>query len=180
MRRDQIAKLGVVLVMVAGLSACSNRDITLHELRINQDGPEEFSIVPVKPLEVPDNLSQLPAPTPGGANRTDQTPEADAVAALGGDGSRVAPRSDGVSRTDGSLVNHASRYGVQSNIRQTLAAEDLEFRKRKSLFTWSIQRKDQYYDAYRRMAIDPYYILRVYRNAGVRTPAASPPGYDGD
>lgn len=174
----QTAKFGIALAVLVALAACGNRDITLHELRINDDGPEEFSIVPPKPLEMPDTLSQLPAPTPGGKNRTDQTPEADAVAALGGDGNRVEPRSKGVSRNDGSLVNHASRFGRQGNIRQSLAAEDLEFRKRKSLFTWSIQRKDNYYDAYRRQAIDPYYVLRIWRKAGVRTPAASPPGYD--
>lgn len=172
------AKLGLVLACLAGLTACGNRDITLHELRINDDGPEEFSIVPPKPLEMPETLSQLPAPTPGGKNRTDQTPEADAVAALGGDGNRVEPRSNGVSRRDGTLVTHATRFGVQADIRQTLAAEDLAFRKRKSLFTWSIQRKDEYYDAYRRQAIDPYYVLRIWRKAGVRTPAVSPPGYD--
>lgn len=178
MRREQIVKFAGVVAVVAGLSACSDRDITLHELRLNDDGPEEFSIVPAKPLETPENTTELPIPTPGGKNRTDLTPEADAVAALGGDSTRVEPRSGGVSRGDGALVNHASRYGRQGDIRQTLADEDLEFRKRQSLFTWSIQRKDEYYDAYRRMAIDPYYILRLFRKAGVRTPSASPPGYE--
>lgn len=171
----QIAKLGVALMLAAGLSACGkNRDITLHELRIGGDGPEEFGIVPSKPLQTPENYSQLPVPTRGGSNRADLTPEADAVAALGGDGNRVAVRSTGVSRGDGALVNYASRRGVSPAIRQTLAAEDLEFRKRKSLFSWSIKREDKYYDAYRSMAIDPYYVLRLYRKAGARTPAATP------
>jgi hypothetical protein len=175
----QVAKLGVVLALAAGLSACGkNRDIQLHELNTSQDGPEEFGILPVKALETPEDISQLPAPTPGGRNRTDQTPVADAVAALGGNPNRVEPRGEGVSRSDGSLVNYASRKGVTPGIRQKLAAEDLEFRKRQSLFTWSIKKEDKYYDAYRKMAIDPYYVLRLYRNAGARTPAALPPGVE--
>ncbi|WP_336623641.1 DUF3035 domain-containing protein [Marinovum sp. 1_MG-2023] len=173
---NPIAKLSVLLALMVGLAACGNRDIGLHELRVRGDGPEEFAIVPAKPLETPESFAALPTPTPGGNNRTDLTPEADAVAALGGDGNRATPRGAGVGAGDGALVTYASRQGVNTGIRAQLAAEDLEFRKRASLFTWQIMREDQYYDAYRRQAIDPYLVLRAYRRAGARTPSAVPPG----
>lgn len=169
------AKRGLLLALALGLAGCGERDITLHELQVRSDGPEEFAIVPVKPLQSPESLSALPVPTPGGANRTDPTPEADAVAALGGDGSRVAARGTGAPASDGALLSHAARNGVQPDIRARLAAEDLEFRKRASLFTWQVVREDKYYDAYRRWAIDPYDVLRRARLAGLRTPAADPP-----
>lgn len=174
------AKLNVLLALALGLAACGERDITLHELRVRGDGPEEFAIVPPKPLQTPKSLSALPVPTPGGANRTDPTPEADAVAVLGGDASRVAPRGSGAPASDGALVSYAARNGVQPGIRARLAAEDLEFRKRASLFTWQLMREDKYYDAYETFAIDPYEVLRRFRLSGVRTPAADPPGENND
>ncbi|MEQ8342176.1 MAG: DUF3035 domain-containing protein [Marinovum algicola] len=169
-----IAKRCVLLALALGLAACGERDITLHELRVRGDGPEEFAIVPPKPLQTPESFDALPPPTPGAANRTDPTPEADAVAALGGDGARVAPRAAGAAAGDGALVSYAARNGVQPGIRAQLAAEDLEFRKRASRFTWQLMREDKYYDAYERFAIDPYEVLRLFRRAGVRTPAADP------
>ena len=53
---------------VLALGACesSGKLMTLA----SDDGPEEFAIVPSKPLELPPDLAQLPAPTPGGANIT--------------------------------------------------------------------------------------------------------------
>ncbi|MGY3438611.1 MULTISPECIES: DUF3035 domain-containing protein [unclassified Marinovum] len=170
------AKLVVLLVVALGLAACGERDITLHELGAGSDGPEEFAIVPPKPLQEPESFTALPPPTPGGKNRTDQTPEADAVAALGGDRTRVEPQGTGVGAGDGTLVTYASRNGVNGEIRTQLAQEDREFRRRASIFSWQIMREDRYYDAYRRMAIDPYAMLRLFRRAGVRTPAADPPG----
>ncbi|MEC3862872.1 DUF3035 domain-containing protein [Mesobacterium sp. TK19101] len=164
----------VILLAILGLAACGGRerDITLHDLRSNSRSPEEFSILPAKPLEAPESYAALPAPTPGGANRTDQTPIADAVAALGGKPSRL--QAEGYPATDRALVARASRYGLQGTIRQQLAAEDLEFRKRKSLFTWSVVPRDDYYRAYRRETLDPYDALNRYRRAGARTPSAPP------
>ena len=36
----------------------------------SDDGPEEFAIVPTRPLELPTDLAQLPAPTPLARPRT--------------------------------------------------------------------------------------------------------------
>ena len=166
----------VILLGLFALAACSGRerDITLRDLRTNQRSPEEFSILPVKPLQTPESLTELPAPTPGGSNRTDQTPQADAVAALGGNPARLA--ETGIPGADGALVAQAGRYGVDPAVRSDLAAQDLEFRKRRSLFTWSIVPQDDYERAYRREALDPYSELDRFRRAGVPTPAAPPPG----
>jgi hypothetical protein len=68
------------------LAACGNgkAEPELMNLRSGQ-GPDEFAIVPPKPLEMPESLADLPEPTPGGfQNRTDQNPEDDAAMALGG------------------------------------------------------------------------------------------------
>jgi hypothetical protein len=91
----QAAKGRAVIAIAAmvTLAACAgDRDPQLMNLRSGQ-GPDEFAIVPPKPLELPENLAELPEPTPGGFNRTDQNPEADAVIALGGTPARpVASR----------------------------------------------------------------------------------------
>jgi hypothetical protein len=73
------------------------------------DRPDEFAIVPNKPLETPEDMAALPEPTPGGANRADQTPLQDAVAALGGNPARGR---GGVPATDGAIVAHATRLGA--------------------------------------------------------------------
>lgn len=165
----------LAIVAMAGLSACGlvRDDRPLHDLRTNSSEPEEFAIVPNKPLLDPESYNQLPAPTPGGANRTDQTPKADAVAALGGNPARLAP-GQGVPAGDVALVNRASRFGRDPNVRGELAAADAEFRRGKSIFNWKIVPEDRYNRAYRRQALDPYDWLRLYRRAGARTPTAPP------
>lgn len=164
----------VVILGLLGLTACGGyeRDIRLHDLRTNRGTPEEFSILPVKPLGQPENYAELPTPTPGSANLTDPTPKQDAVAALGGNPARLSP--NGAPRSDGALIAQAGRFGVQGDIRGTLAEEDLAFRKRKSLFTWKLVPEDEYKRAYRRQSLDPYAVQDRYRNAGARTPASPP------
>ena len=79
----------IIILALVALTACGSRQdvsdqtTSLRELRNPTGTPEEFSIVPAKPLQAPENFTELPQPTPGGTNRTDQTPLKDAVAALG-------------------------------------------------------------------------------------------------
>ncbi|MEM1131278.1 MAG: DUF3035 domain-containing protein [Pseudomonadota bacterium] len=164
-----IAAIGIAFL----LSACGERDIGLKLLRNAGSGPEEFGIVPNRPLEMPEDLFALPTPTPGAANRTDLTPISDAVAALGGDPARTQ-RQGSVPASDGAIVNYASRFGRDPDIRPQLAAEDLEFRQRKSRFTFKVVPEDEYNDAYRRFRINPYNELERFRRAGIQTPAAPP------
>jgi len=155
------------------LSACGGGTGEPNLLNISQprsEGPDEFSVLPTKPLEMPQDMASLPNPTPGGSNRTDPTPEADAAAALGGNAAVLARRS-----TDGALVAYAGRYGVDPNIRPSLAAADLEFRRQNDgrllerLFNVNV-----YFRAYESMELDQYRELLRLRRAGIRTSAAPP------
>ncbi|KZY30403.1 hypothetical protein A3731_05145, partial [Roseovarius sp. HI0049] len=114
----KIMMIGLVLVV----AACSrDRDITLTRFNNSGNGPDEFAITPGKPLEAPESYAALPAPQPGGANRTDQNPRADGIAALGGNPAATA--DTGVAPADAGLVRHAARYGTDPAIRQRLRVE---------------------------------------------------------
>lgn len=149
------------------LGACARENPELMHIRRSSDGPDEFAILPPKPLEMPENLAELPPPTPGGANRTDPTPNADAIAALGG--------KPGAGSSDAGLVAYASRYGVAEGIRGQLAAEDLQYRRDNDgrllqrLFSVNV-----YYKAYAPMALDQHAELAFWRARGVITPSAPP------
>lgn len=157
------------------LNACSRSDETprLMNLRAAQTGPDEFSIVPTGPLQAPPDFNQLPAPTPGGGNLVDPDPRALAVAALGG---RVsAERTQGIPTADAGLVQYAGRQGVTDGIRETLAAEDLQFRRNNTprLLERAFN-SDVYRQAYEDQLLDPREELRRWRARGVRTPNAPP------
>jgi hypothetical protein len=157
-----------VIVM---LTACAGGDRGLRDLRSNGGGPDEFRVMPVGELVLPSDVTNLPAPTPGQSNRTDPTPSADAVAALGGNPNALIP--NGIPASDGALVTAASRNGVDPAIRQTLASEDAAFRTRQSRFGF-IRGRDLYFSAYARQALDAYSELQRFRSAGVATPSAPP------
>lgn len=166
----------LLAIAAATLAGCgANRDISMRNLdRTNSSGPEEFAVLPVKPLEQPESYNALPAPTPGGANRTDPTPEANAVAALGGN-----PQANAgpVPAADAALVNQVSRFGVPADIRTTLARDDYEFRRRASRFTGiRIVKVDRYRQAYRRQTLDAFAERDRFQRAGIRTPSAPPTG----
>ncbi len=170
--------LSLALIAVLAMSACGkkDKDPELMNIRPSGNGPDEFTILPTKALESPDFTAALPTPTPGGANLTDPTPKADAVAALGGNPARVAPRGDGsIGRGDATLVSHARRFGANAAIRQSLAAEDLEFRRKhegrvlERLFNLNV-----YFRVYKDVSLDQYRELERFRRLGVRTPSAPP------
>lgn len=160
----------IALVAVLGLAACGNGDPQLMNLRSGQ-GPDEFGIVPPKALEMPESLAELPEPTPGGSNRTDRNPEAEAVVALGG----TPGAAGGIPSGDSALYSHAARYGVESGIRSTLASEDLQWRRDNNgrplqrLFNVNV-----YYKAYRDQRLDQQAELQRWRKLGLRTPSAPP------
>lgn len=163
--------IACALIAVAVLAACENKG--LRQIQPRGNGPDEFLVVPAKPLEQPDSFSALPEPTPGGFNRGDQRPLDEIVVELGGQRGSAAGPIPGV---DGALVNHASRFGREANIRATLAAADAQFRKRQSRLTqFRIVNDDVYSQAYRREALNPGAVADQFRRAGVQTPS-SPPG----
>lgn len=171
------ARMVLALAAAAMLAGCGNDDNPiLMNLRPQGNGPDEFAILPPRPLQLPEDLAALPPPTPGGTNLTDPNPKADAIVALGGN----PQASNGVPAADAALVNYASRAGVAAGIRATLATEDLEFRRDNNgrilerLFDVNV-----YFKAYRNQSLDQQSELAFWRSRGARTPSA-PPSFEGE
>ncbi|MGB3408160.1 MAG: DUF3035 domain-containing protein, partial [Jannaschia sp.] len=66
-----IGRIGLLALAALTVSACDRGTPTLFNLRSADRSPDEFSILPTKPLQTPEDLAALPQPTPGGVNRTD-------------------------------------------------------------------------------------------------------------
>lgn len=171
-----VRPFGLILALAAiSLSACSSDEAPiLMNIQSKSRTPDEFTILPRKPMVIPEDLASLPPPTPGGGNRTDPTPEADMIVALGGNPASITENGQRPT-SDSSLVNYASRYGVTSDIREQLAAEDLAYRQKNNgrlLERWFNQ--NVYFDAYQRQNLNKYSELERFRRAGVDTVAAPP------
>lgn len=167
-----LALAGAALLTVAGCGGWRDKPPQLMNLRSPTNGPDEFSIVPPKPLEMPEDLAALPEPTLGGENRTDPRPKDDAVLALGG-----TPRSAaaGIPASDGALVSYAARGGVAGDIRPTLAGEDLEYRRKNNgRLLERIFGLNVYYRAYAKQSLNQQAELERWRAAGAGTPSAPP------
>ncbi|MFM7334099.1 MAG: DUF3035 domain-containing protein [Tabrizicola sp.] len=161
----------IAVATMITLAACGGKgDPQLMNLR-SGPGPDEFAIVPPKPLELPENLAELPEPTPGGFNRTDQNPEADAAIALGGN----PKAAGGIPSSDAALYAHAGRFGLDGGIRATLASEDLEWRRdNNGRVLERLFNVNDYYKAYRKQRLDQQAELERWRALGVRNPSAPP------
>lgn len=164
----------MAIAALLGLAACGGTENpVLMNVSGSGNGPDEFGIVPNRPLELPPDLAALPEPTPGGRNLADVSPRADLVAALGGDPAALDRR--GVPAGDAALFAHATRFGVDQGIRDRLSAEDLEFRRNNDgrllerLFDVNV-----YFRAYRPMSLDRYAELERWRARGIPTPSAPP------
>lgn len=173
MGRARIMLLGAA--MATALAGCaSETQPRLMNTRAQTSSPDEFMVLPGKPLVMPDDLAQLPQPTPGAPSRTDPTPEIDAIVALGGNPARAA-------RADGGLMSHVTRFGAAPGIRQTLAAEDLEYRRQNDgrlLERWF--NVNVYFEAYSAQSLDQYAELERWRRLGVRNVSAPPEGLQED
>jgi len=166
--------LGAIIILGTALTLSACADKGLRDLSSNSVGPDEFMVLPAKPLTQPQDYDVLPAPTPGGANLTDQNPLADAVASVGGN-PRALERTGRVPTSDGALVSYVSRNGVPANIRQILAEQDAEFRKRQGRLTRiRLFRVDRYDQAYRREALNPFSVARQNAVRGIATPTHPP------
>ena len=164
--------LGGVVLLLAACGGGSEEDPDL--LNISQPraaGPDEFAILPFRPLEMPEDMAALPAPTLGGNNRADQVPANAAAVALGGNAAVLSRDASG----DGALLAYTGRYGRDQNIRADLAAADLEFRRENDglllerLFSVNI-----YYQVYEPFELDQYAELERLRRAGIQT-SSDPP-----
>ena len=165
--------LAVAGASVLALAGCAdNENPVLMHAGAQERGPDEFSILPTRPLEMPPSLAELPPPNPSGTNRVDPQPRADIARALGGNPAVAVARGT----ADGGIVNHASRFGRSDNIRDQLAAEDLDFRRQnRGMLLERLFSVNVYHNAYQFMWLDKYAELDRWRRAGVRTPSAPPP-----
>jgi hypothetical protein len=168
----RIGATAVAMAAMLALAACSgDKTPNLMNLRSATNGPDEFGILPPKALELPEDLASLPEPTVGGANRTDPTPNADAIVALGGN----PKAAGGIPAGDGALVRYSARNGTAAGIRETLAAEDLEYRRKNDgRLLERIFNVNVYYKAYRKQSLDQQAELQRFRKRGLRTPSAPP------
>ncbi len=132
------------------------------------DAPDEFLVLPTKPLELPEDLSSLPPPTPGALNRVEKRPDVDAVAALTG-----RPVAAGTASAGGLL---AQAGPVDPQIRGRLAAEDTEFRaeNRGPFLERLANRGAQDSVIYQDVQLDADAEFERLRARGLRVPAAPP------
>ncbi len=173
MRVGTVTRAGVVLALLVSVSACTPKPPSIMQIERGQVTPDEFAILPSKPIEIPQDMSALPPPNPLGANRTDATPRADAVAALGGNPARM--QLDGKLGADGALIRQGTRYGITPEIRTELATDDLEFRSRKrGRLLERLFQVPTYYRAYEKDSLNQHGTLELYRLNGLPTPAAPP------
>lgn len=179
--RAQLGFRGLGLCALIALAACGRlagdetKPPQLMNIKSASRSPDEFTVLPTKPLQMPEDIAVLPAPTPGGSNITDPTPEADAVAALGGNPALLERKA--VPAGNGGLVGYATRFGTASDIRDVLAAEDLEFRKKHDgRLLERLAHVSIYYKAYAPMSLDQYAELERWRAVGARNVGAPPEG----
>ena len=174
-----LGRLALGAAVLLTLSACggmfggSEKDPRLMNTRAQTRSPDEFGVLPTKPLQMPENLAELPTPTPGGSNITDPTPNDDAVAALGGNPAALGQET--ISASNAGLVNYTGRFGRTAGIRQALASEDLDYRRRHDgRLLERIFGTNVYYRAYGPMSLDQYRELEYWRARGVRNVGAPP------
>jgi hypothetical protein len=128
--------------------------------------PDEFMVLPTRPLEMPQNLSALPPPTPGAVNRVDYRPRAEAIAGLTG-----RPPTGGASA--GPLLARTGQGAP--GIRATLAAEDVAWREtHQGLLLERAFTRDRSALVYREMVLDAPAEFQRLRAVGVQVPAAPP------
>jgi hypothetical protein len=163
----RILSIFVTLFLIA---ACSSDDARLRDLYDVGTGPEEFAVLPSKPLIIPSNLQELPVPDETVENLADPTPKRDLIEKLGGS----IDETKSVPKKDKDLLNYVSRAGVNSNIREELAEEDRKFLRRMGVLTSvKLFRVDRYNQIYRKMTLSAPKELERWRSLGVRTPLMS-------
>ena len=162
-------RMAAMLTAVLLISACGGSEGGLIRFSPGSDGPDEFSVLPTRPLEMPKDMKALPVPAPGSANLVDPRPLDDAVIALGG--------RPGAGATDPALLAASGRYGVDPSVRQTLASEDEAFRRSQSpRLLERLFNRSAYDRVYGDQSTSSYQELERWRASQARTPSAPPQG----
>ena len=162
------AIVGLALaLMPLALAGCAEGGLAggLRAAGVGQT-PDEFMVLPTRPLEMPENLAALPPPTPGAPNRVDYRPHAEAVAGLTG-------RPQPATTSGAALV--AAAGPRDPNVRAELAVADVEWRRThhgrllERLFS-----RDRDALVYRPMVLNAPDAFERMRASGVEVPAAPP------
>jgi hypothetical protein len=166
--RARHAIAGVTLLLAAtSLAGCQGRGLAGGLRAAGVGGtPDEFMVLPTKPLEMPSNLAALPVPTPGAINRVDHRPKEEAVAGLTG---RPA-----LATANGAVL--VARAGpIDPNVRSELADEDVEWRAtHHGLFLERLFTRDRAVVVYKQMVLDAPAELERLRRMGVEVPPPPP------
>ena len=154
------------------ITSCSESEPDLFSLKNLNNGPDEFSLVTLRAIQMPTDFSILPKPTPGGGNLTDQNPQQDVIVALGGS---LTVKTNLIQKDDKLLEETASRFGVMKNIRNELALEDAKFRtENRGLLLERWVNKNVYFKAYASMTLDSNQELERLSKLGVKILAIPP------
>jgi hypothetical protein len=168
-RRRGAPGLGALLLIVPlALAGCGEGGLAGGLRAAGVAGkPDEFMVLPTKPLEMPQDLAALPAPALGTPNRVDYRPHQEAIAGLTG-------RPGAPGNADGTvLVAKAGPSAPQ--IRQTLAVEDVTWREtHNGRLLERLFSKDKRALVYRPMVLDDAAAFDAARAAGIGVPPAPP------
>jgi hypothetical protein len=167
MARAHPIAAAALLLAAAALQGCAEGGLagTLRAAGV-RGTPDEFLVLPTRPLEMPPDLGVLPPPTPGATNRVDYRPRAEAIAGLTG-------RPETATASGAALVARAGP--AQPGIRATLAVEDAEWRathRGRLLERWFSRDREAL--TYRDMRLDAAAEFERLRALGLRVPPAPP------
>lgn len=167
MRSGRILVAAALILTAMAVAGCQGRGAAgaLRSAGVGST-PDEFMVLPTKPLEMPQNFAALPPPTPGTANRVDYRPHQEAVAGLTG---RPA-----LSTANGTAL--VARAGpADPNVRSELAVDDVEWRAtHHGLFFERIFTRDNATLVYKPMVLDAPAELERLRRMGVEVPPPPP------
>jgi hypothetical protein len=127
-----LGRITATMALLAAVAGCGgdprtddSPDLVERVVANAYEAPEEFAVVPKKPLVMPSDMTALPPPSAPGTSRSEPDPRGDALAALGG-----RPGGRGTGGADRALLAAAGAQNARPDIRAVLAAEDARFRDR--------------------------------------------------
>ena len=127
-----LGRITATIAICTALAGCGGDDAAGNDPDLVErviagayEAPEEFAVVPKKPLEMPSDMTALPPPSADGTSRSEPNPRADALTALIG-----RPTTGSSSAGDSALLAAAGAQRARPDIRAVLAAEDAAFRRR--------------------------------------------------
>lgn len=116
-RSGILASLAAALLLAA-CSGSGEPPVTLQEASLKNGAPDEFLVLPQRPLTVPEDLETLPEPDPNAGSLVEIDPFVEARKAVGGNGGGTS-----ASAADNAILAAARTVGRTPNIREELAAE---------------------------------------------------------